>query len=109
MTEFTTATQRLIAFAADLDLAPVVEAPYRGSVRIVLGGFGPDAGFGVLFIGARSGRVLSMTFRHGVDDPRPTRLTRRAGYRKARTALVEYERYAQRRNLIPGPQDDVEP
>lgn len=105
MTELTSAASRLIALAADLDLAPVTEAPYRGAVRVALHGGHCDAGTGSIFIGARSGRVLRMVLRHGVEDPRPRRLTRHIGYRAAWTALVEYGLYAYRMGLIPEPQD----
>lgn len=106
-TTFTTATQRLIQLAAELDLRPQAdEAPYRGSIRIVLDSAeGPDSGYGAIYIGARTGRVLRLALRHGADDPRPGRLTRHVGYRSAHTALVEYERYARRMGLLPEPQD----
>lgn len=104
----TTATAQLLQIAADMGLNPQADdAPYRGTVRVVLSASGQDAGFGVLFVGAKSGKIISANIRHGADDPRPSHLTRRTGYRAARNALIEYGRYATRMGLLPGPEELV--
>lgn len=103
---FTTATNRLIQLATELDLNPQADdSPYRGSIRVVLDGRTRDAGLGAIYIGAQSGRVLRMTLSKGLDDPRPARYRRHTGYHAARTALAEYRCYALRIGLIPEPQD----
>jgi len=96
-----TSAQRLINLAAKLGLQPVLQDVYRGKYRIALNGTGEFAGFGVIEVGAKSGRVLWGTIYRGNYDPRlggtsrqPGR-DRATGYRGALGELKAYARYAQ--------------
>lgn len=63
----TSVTRRLIALAGEGGLRPRAEAPYRGRVAVVLNGEGRDALFGVIYVSARTGRVLRAFLTHGND------------------------------------------
>ena len=81
--------RRLISRAAQLGLEPTVRPSYRGSHAVILDGRGSWAGFGALYIGARSGKVLRAVLTWGTTGP----TTRHAGYRSVAGMLQDYARY----------------
>ena len=93
--------RRLISRAAELGLEPAVQVSYRGSHAVILDGRGPWAGFGALYIGARSGKVLRAVLTWGNTGP----TTRHVGYRSVAVMLQDYARYAETASL-PGSSED---
>jgi len=95
MAEFTAATQSLITLASVLGLRPQVSPAARGVVVVVLNGQGAEAGFGAIYVGARSGKVLRMHLRLGNEDRRPSRYVTHEGYLRAfHTLRDSYALYA---------------
>lgn len=70
MTTVTAAVERITAAAVRAGLNPHCTRPYRGTIELNLdAGQGPDSPFGVVVIGAHSGRVLRASLRHGNQGP----------------------------------------
>jgi len=63
----TAVTRQIIALAEQGGLRPRADedSPRHGRVRIVVNGPGPDAIFGAIYVGARTGRILHAVLTHG--------------------------------------------
>lgn len=87
MPTFTTATQQLLRLAEEAGLHPTVGAPYSGSIEVSLDEqAGPDSTFGVVYVGASTGKVLRAALVHGGGR----RKERFKGLLETRRALVAY-------------------
>lgn len=79
----TTATNQIVALAEKAKLHPTWQPAYRGVTTITLNGEGAGGVFGVIQVGARSGRILRGELIYGTDGPR----RRYVGAVAVRTAL----------------------
>ncbi len=61
----TRVTAQVVALAARLGLDPQVRDAYRGAVEVHINGHGADSPFGMITVGARSGRILRASIRYG--------------------------------------------
>jgi hypothetical protein len=79
--------------AEQLGLRPKLDpTAYRGSWRVTFSGTGEWSGFGGLYIGARTGRILRASLTFGNDGP-----TRRyKGHYGAHTLLRDYTTWLSR-------------
>lgn len=84
----TRAVRQLVALMEQEGLAPTYgpegPTPYRGSVRICFDEGGNNGRFGVILIGARSGKVVRGEIHHG-NTARPRLVN---GYEKVRQTLL---------------------
>jgi hypothetical protein len=96
-----TSVQKVITRAAQLGLEPCIGADsYRGAYRVILNGRGGTwTGFGAIFIGASSGRILRASLTFGNDG----QTVRYTGHRGAQAMLRAYAAYMG--DLSPRPTD----